>query len=308
MTPLKIGVALGSGAGRGWAHIGVLRALEAAGLKPDVVAGTSVGALVGGLYAAGILDRLEKWARDLNGFRILRMLDLRPLSGGFVGGNKLLQLIRDNLGQTKIEALPKTFVAVATDLVTGHEVWLREGEMVEALHAAFALPGIFAPVNRGGRWLVDGALVNPVPVSICRALGCQLVVAINLNGDVLGKKRDAADALAPPSAPSAFDMFEAMLPSAGLATAGAIAPPAQIRGGDSGAPNVVSVMVASLNIIQDRLSRSRLAGDPPDVLIAPRIGHIGLLEFDRAAEAIDEGQAAVERALPNIRDAIMALS
>jgi len=291
VTPLKIGVALGSGAGRGWAHIGALRAIEAAGLRPHVVAGTSVGALVGGLYAAGQLDRLEKWARDLNGFRILRLLDLSPLSGGFMGGNKLIGLIRDTLGQTNIEALPKTFVAVATDLVTGHEVWLREGGVADALHAAFALPGLFAPVNRAGRWLVDGALVNPVPVSVCRALGCQLVIAVNLNGDVLGKKRDAADALAP----SAFDMFEHLLPSG-------------IANSDARAPNVVSVMVASLNIIQDRLSRSRLAGDPPDVLVAPRIGHIGLLEFDRAAEAIDEGAAAIERALPNIRDAIMALS
>jgi NTE family protein len=305
MSPLKIGVALGSGAGRGWAHIGALRALERAGLTPQVVAGTSVGALVGGLYAAGMLDRLEKWARDLNTFRIFRLLDLRPLSGGFVGGEKLLGAIRENLGTTTIEALPRNFVAVSTDLVTGHEVWLREGMVVDALHAAFALPGIFAPVNRGGRWLVDGALVNPVPVSVCRALGCQLVVAINLNGDVLGKKRDAADALAP----AGYDMFERIVPAAGLAAAGAIPPEsAPPKRAAPSAPNMLSVMVASLNIIQDRLSRSRLAGDPPDVLIAPRIGHIGLLEFDRAGEAIEEGAAAVERALPTIRDAVLALS
>jgi NTE family protein len=305
MTPLRIGVALGSGAGRGWAHIGALRALERAGLTPHVVAGTSVGALVGGLYAAGMLDRLEKWARDLNAFRIFRLLDLRPLSGGFVGGDKLLRAIRDNLGTTAIEALPKTVVAVATDLVTGHEVWLREGTVVDALHAAFALPGVFAPVSRGGRWLVDGALVNPVPVSVCRALGCQLVVAVNLNGDVLGKKRDAADALAP----AGYDVFEHLVPAAGFAAAGGLPPEsAPRRRADVSAPNVLSVMVASLNIIQDRLSRSRLAGDPPDVLIAPRIGHIGLLEFDRAGEAIEEGAAAVERALPTIRDAILALS
>ena len=187
MTRPLIGLALGSGAGRGWAHIGILNALTEAGIEPDIVSGTSIGALVGGVYLAGHLSVLEKWARGLTKMRILRLLDFRMGGGGFVSGDRLGALLLRNLGGLRIEELPKPFAAVSTDLTTGHEIWFRKGPAVDAIRASYALPGVFRPVMIDGNWMVDGALVNPLPVSVCRALGAQLVIAANLNGDIIGK-------------------------------------------------------------------------------------------------------------------------
>ena len=189
MTQLKIGLALGSGVGRGWAHIGVLRGLEKAGIEVDVVAGTSIGALVAGVYLAGHLDSLETWTRSLNRMRIMRYLDLSLQNGSIIGGRRLGRILNENLGDLHIEHLPKQFIVVATELATGHEIWLRKGHLVEALRASYALPGIFPPVELDGRPLVDGALVNPVPVSVCRAMAARLVIAVNLNADMLGSER-----------------------------------------------------------------------------------------------------------------------
>ncbi len=283
-----IGYALGGGAGRGWAHIGVLRVLEREGIRPDLVCGTSIGALVGGVHLAGYLDELEAWTRSLNKSRILRYLDPSLGSGGLIGGRRLERLLRDYLSDTNIEDLPVPFRTVTTELATGHEIWLREGPLIDAMRASYALPGVLAPVEIDERWLVDGALVNPVPVSVCRAMGARLVIAINLNADQIGRVRESADE------------------SIGeLAGRGGVLD--WMLGGKREGPSVIEVMASSLNILQDRLSRSRLAGDPPDVTIAPRVGHIGLLEFDRAEESIAEGAAAAERSLPFLKEALEIL-
>ena len=305
VTRPRIGLALGSGAGRGWAHIGILKALTKAGIEPDIVCGTSVGALVGGVYLGGHLPILEQWARGLTKMRILRLLDFRMGGGGFVSGDRLGGLLTRNLGKTRIEDMPKPFAAVATDLTTGHEVWFRNGPAVNAIRASYALPGVFSPVKIDGQWLVDGALVNPLPVSVCRALGAELVIAANLNGDVIGKHWRNQER--PPHGEAAAHLKETESKTNG--EGGIINSMLQsITGSERrGEHGVFSVMIASLNIIQDRLSRSRLAGDPPDVHITPRIGHIGLLEFDRADECMDEGAAAVEQALPTLRDALAVL-
>ncbi|HIP77221.1 MAG TPA: lysophospholipase, partial [Kiloniellaceae bacterium] len=187
----KIGLALGSGVARGWAHLGVLRALARYGIEPDVVAGTSIGAVVGGIHLAGKADALEAWARSLNKVRMISYIDFRMRNGGMLGGRHLVDAMRHELGGMKIEELTTPFVAVATDLVTGHEVWLRRGDIVDAMRTSFSLPGIFEPMQHDRRWLVDGALVNPVPVSVCRALGAQMVIAVNLNADIIGKERRA---------------------------------------------------------------------------------------------------------------------
>ena len=183
----RIGLALGSGGARGWAHVGILRALDAAGVTPDVVAGTSIGALIAGVHLAGHLPTLEAWARRLTRPRLLAYLDPRMSGGGLIGGRRMLAFMARHLGDLKVEDLPVPFVAVTTDLSTGHEVWLQEGRLAETLRTAISLPGVFTPVRREGHWLVDGALVNPVPVSVCRALGAELVIAANLNADQLGK-------------------------------------------------------------------------------------------------------------------------
>lgn len=282
MSRISIGLALGSGVARGWAHLGVLKALDKLGLTPNVVAGSSIGALVGGFYLAGHADALEEWARGLTTMRMLRYLQL-PLNGGMVSGTKLFGEAEHYLGDLTIEDMKCPFVAVATDLWTSHEIWLREGKVVDAMRASMSLPGIFRPTRVNSRWLVDGALVNPVPVSVCRALGAQLVIAINLNADIMGKVYEATTK--PPENGEAVDTSFL-----------------------HDEPSTFNVMVTSLNIIQDRIARSRLAGDPPDVSINPRIGHIGLLEFDRADELIRAGEMAVERAMPEIQDAISVFS
>lgn len=306
MKQIKIGLALGSGAGRGWAHIGVVRALAKADIDLDIICGTSVGGLVGGVHLAGHLDALDSWARGLNKLNVLRYLDFRVSGGGLIGGDKLVTLLDDSLGDILVEDLKRPFAAVAADLRTGHEIWLTKGRLVDALRASFALPGLFRPHRVDGVWLVDGALVNPIPVSVCRALGAQMVIAVNLNADIIGKHRRRKNE-SPGETQTDDDSFLTDDPFGEISDTGARVRRSLLgqlfRGGDQ-TPSVFNVMVQSLNIIQDRLGRSRLAGDPPDVSITPRLGHIGLLEFDRADEEIEEGEAAVERALPSIREAM----
>jgi len=299
----RIGLALGSGMARGWAHIGIVRALERNGIQPDIVAGTSIGALVGGIYLAGYLQPLEDWARALTRLRLVSYMDFRMGYGGFLGGNRLFQLIRDHLGEILISDLPRPFVAVATDLVTGHEVWLRHEILVDAMRASISLPGIFEPRRIDGRWLVDGALVNPVPVSVCQALGAQMTIAVNLNGDLIGKSRRS-------SLLQALGQIETDRAREEEPTASGKIRRAFTRGSrrrERDRPNLFNVMISTVNIVQDRITRSRLAGEPPDVHIMPRLGHIGLIEFDRTEEIIAEGEAAVERMMPELREALSVL-
>ncbi len=303
MASPKIGLALGSGVARGWAHIGVLQALEQNGIVPDIICGTSIGALVGGAYLANHLQTLADWAMSLNRMRLVRYLDVQFGGGGLIAGRRLTALLQENLQGIAIESLKKPFVAVTTELSTGHEYWVQKGSLVDALRASYALPGVFAPVQIDSRWLVDGALVNPVPVSVCRALGARLVIAVNLNADVFGKSRVSGAKPGDKGTSYAEEPgLEALTGRPGNIVM------RQLFGHDKSGPSMFSVMVGSLNIIQDRLSRSRLAGDPPDVVVAPRLGNIGLLEFHRAEEAIAEGILAVERAMPGMKDALAVLS
>ncbi|MDD9901439.1 MAG: patatin-like phospholipase family protein [Alphaproteobacteria bacterium] len=302
-APPVIGLALGSGLARGFAHMGVVRALKRHGIEPTVISGTSMGALIGGAYLANRLDAVEEWAYSLNKFRVLSYLDFRVRSSGLIGGTKLMKLMENNFGDIKVEDLPHPMISVASDLVTGHEVWLRKGKLVDVMRASFSLPGIFPPVFMNNRWLVDGALVNPVPVSACAAHGARMTIAVNVNGDIIGKAKRPGDSV--PTI-AGFELMNTEGPEQveeqkkrGLIK--------RIFSHDNEAPSIFGVMVSSLNIIQDRLARSRLAGDPPDVLIVPRIGHIGLMEFDRAEELIEEGEAAVERAMPDIKAAYSVL-
>ncbi len=298
MTRPRIGLALGSGVGRGWAHIGVLKGLASAGIEVDVVAGTSIGALVAGVYLAGRMDALESWALSLNRMRIMRYIDLSMQSGSMIGGRRLSRLLTENLGDLAIEHLPKPFIAVATELATGHEIWLRQGPLVQALQASYALPGIFPPVEIEGHPLVDGALVNPVPVSVCRAMGARLVIAVNLNADMLGSElKQPHQAKGDGNGGGGGD--DKRIGGIGGVLEGLFR--------RDGTPSMFNVMAGALNILQDRLGRSRLAGDPPDVTIAPRVGHIGLLDFDCAEELIGCAEAAVGRSMPFLQDALTIL-
>ncbi len=280
-----IGLALGGGAARGFAHIGILRTLLAHGIVPNVVVGTSIGAVVGGAYAAGQLDALEEWARSLQPRNILGYLDIRLNGSGLIGGDKLASQLEAAIGPTLIEDLPLKFATVATEVRTGHEIWLTHGRMVDAMRASYALPGIFSPVLVGDRWLVDGALVNPVPVSAARALGAEIVIAANLSSDVFthsttiyshGPSAEAPEAVIEPEPPKRgfgrlFSAERTMK---------------REFFGSGGRPGISSVMVDAFNIMQDRITRARLAGDPPDLLITPRVGQIGWFDFHRADDLI----------------------
>jgi NTE family protein len=301
----KVGLALSSGVARGWAHIGAIRALTRLGVPFDLVAGCSAGALVGGCYLARQLDQLEKWALSLSPRKVVSYLDLSFGRGGMIKGEKIKNELRKFMGQQRIEDLRVPFIAVATDLGTGHEVWLREGDLADAIRASVAMPGLLPPIEFRGRWLADGALLDPMPVAACRSFGADLVIAVNLNTDILGKMRHGSTSSRPALG---FDPSGLLTAQAELADR---APPESLTqgifGGDRDNPNIFGVMMTSLSIMQDRLTRSRLAGDPPDVHITPRVGHIGLLEFERAEEAIKEGENAVERARPEILDALEAM-
>jgi NTE family protein len=294
MKKPRIGLALGSGSARGWAHIGVIRALEERGIKPDLVAGCSIGALVGAAYCGGQLDTLEKWVRKLSFWDVVRLMDVR-MTGGLIEGASLMASFADTLSDVDIDQLPLPYAAVATDLASGREVWLQSGPLPSAVRASIALPGLFSPVHVDSRWLVDGGLTNPVPVSLCRALGADIIIAVNLNSDIVGRH------LKPPPEKIAAEVGERDLFNQLLKRLNSGILESKLAAWGKGKkpslpiPGLFEVMASSINIMQDRITKSRMAGDPPDVLLSPSLAQLGLLEFDRANEAIDEGFESVAR-------------
>lgn len=294
---MKIALALGSGSARGWAHIGVLRALDEMGIRPDIIAGSSIGSMVGAAYAAGKLDEFEQWVGDLELWDVVKLLDVR-LDGGLIGGSALIERFSRMVGKTTIEELSVAYTAVATNMEDGREVWLQQGTLLEAVRASIALPGLFSPVRHEGRWLIDGGVVNPVPVSVCRAMGAERIIAVNLNGDIVGKHLRKRRAQAEESG-----LFEQWLERLDTGWRGRMRELLVGRNGkhsEEVGPDMFEVLAGSINIMQDRITRSRMAGDPPDVLLSPRLSQLGLLEFDRAAEGIEEGYRCVQRARDTI--------
>ncbi|HXD13498.1 MAG TPA: patatin-like phospholipase family protein [Xanthobacteraceae bacterium] len=303
-----IGLVLGGGAARGFAHIGVIHALKERGITPDIVVGTSMGAVVGGCHVNNQLEALESWARALTLRRVLGYLDVRLGGSGLIGGGRLARQLEEAIGAIAIEELPVRFAAIATEVGTGHEIWLTRGALSLALRASYALPGVFPPVRIGGRWLVDGALVNPVPVSAARAFGARVVIAVNLDADrfargatIASHGSDADDLRLDPSPAKR----NGMLNLRGIFGAERALKRQIIAG--AARPSFSTIMVEAFNIMQDRLTRMRLAGDPPDVHITPHVGHIGWLEFHRATEAIEAGRVAAEKAIDPIVETIVAL-
>jgi NTE family protein len=267
--PPKLGLALGSGAARGFAHVGVLRALAEIGVKPDIVVGTSIGAVAGAAYASGLIDTLEGYARKIDARLMLRLLDLNLGGGGLMAGSRLGGFLTGEFGERRIEDLKPAFACVATELATGNESWLRSGPLVPAIRASSAIPGILQPVAIDGRWMVDGALVNPVPVSVCRAMGAEAVIAVSLSADFFSRSNSVR--------------------STGQ------------DGADLTVPSLADVVIQAFSIAEDRITRSRLAGDPPDILIGPKVGHIMDFDFQRGAEAIDLGRDATLKAAAHLR-------
>lgn len=313
MARPKIGIALGSGAARGWSHIGVIHELHEMGIRPDIVTGSSIGAVVGAALAAGELDKLADWARALDRIGVIRLLDAKLSGGGFVQGKALLAAFEKILGNPDIEELPMAFGCVATEFGTGREIWLREGRVLDAVRASMALPGVFAPLKQDSRYLLDGGLVNPVPVSLTRAMGADIVIAVNLNGDLVG-----------------YDFFLQKLPLSETSSAAADDDENSETAGDVDAhaednngsvfskwtssvkdrfdkyasslhkektwqPGLFDIVIGSIDIMQDRITRARMAGEPPDVHITPRLRDVGVMDFDRAEDAIQAGREAAQR-------------
>jgi NTE family protein len=292
---MKLGIALGSGSARAWSHIGVLRALAEHDIRPDIVTGASAGALVAAAYASDQLDELETWARELTKTDVWRLLDATFSGGGVMRGDRLMAAVAQRLQDHDIESLTCPFGAVAADLHTGREVWLREGSMLDAVRASSGLPGLFTPVRSGERWLIDGGVVNPVPVSLCRALGAECIIAVNLNQSILQRNssvprtdQDGAEAEKPvrPATPQPvnkwINVIDEFLDSR--------RPDPEDR-----EPGMIEVMSATINIMQSQITRSRMGGDPPDLMIAPRFADYQMMDFHRASEAIELGYSAVAR-------------
>lgn len=348
----KIGIALGSGSAKGWSHIGVIRGLQEANIAIDIVCGSSIGALVGGAFAAGKLDEAEKLVRELAWSDIMGFMEVPVPRSGIINSEKIAEYLRQRIGDPNIEDLPIPFAAVATDLTSGQEVWMRQGSLIEAIRASISMPGMFTPCFREGRLLVDGGLVNPIPVSLCRSMGANTVIAVNPNTDVkiqyeltslpvLGTQpktepeeeepglriRDllfagltlyvterikrGKSAITGRSAEEdgkglrdhlmgyLTDYINATMKQGKSIALGQITEDGTFR-----EPSLLEVILASINLMGDRIGRQRLAGDPPDVMILPHVSHIGPLEFNRADEVIEAGRRALNLMLPMLRDQI----
>ncbi|MFK5914773.1 MAG: patatin-like phospholipase RssA [Woeseiaceae bacterium] len=293
LTP-KIGLALGGGSSRGWSHIGVINALAEVGVMPEIICGTSIGALVGASYASRKMDKLEQWACSLSKFETAWFFDLNMSLTGFVDTERMHSFLNEYVASDKIviEELSEQYAAVSTDLETGREVWFTKGSLIEAVWASISIPGLFPAIRNNNRWLVDGGLVNPVPVSVCRALGADIVIAVNLNGDIVGKHFDQSNKPEKQENSVVGKITDLVKDYTGSLFS--------TEDDSEQPPNLFDAIAGSVNITQDRITRSRMAGDPPDILISPKLSHIGLLEFYRASEAISEGKKCVQRMMPEI--------
>ena len=292
----KLGLALGSGASRGWSHVGVIKALLREGIEPDIVCGTSVGAIVGGSYVAGNLEKLEDWVLGSTRTDVLRFFDIKLSQSGFVDTERLSWFLHNYVAAEDqlIEDLPKKYAAVSTNLDTGREVWFTQGRLADAVRASMALPGLFPAIRHEHRWLVDGGLVNPVPVSVCRALGADIVIAVNLNSGIINKSNTETPEAAPADDRGVLGSIKQQVKE----YSNSIFPNRNDR---DAAPGLYYAIANSVNIFQDRITRSRLAGDPADVLLSPQVAQIGMLEFHRAGEAIEEGEGCVQKSMAEIR-------
>jgi len=298
-SKLTIGLALGSGSARGWSHIGVIKELAELGIVPDIVCGTSVGALVGASYVSGNLDKLEDWARSLSKFDAAKFIDINFSLKAFVNVEKFHLFLNEYVGSDDalIEDYQKHYATVATELTSGREVWLMKGSIVEAVWSSMSMPSLFPAAKVNNRWLVDGGLVNPVPVSVCRALGADIVIAVNLNSDLMGRHRkptqDVVKADKSETDKSVTDKltsFAKEYSSSFFSNGNA----------DDEPPGLLDAIADSINITQDRITRSRMAGDPADIVLTPKLSDVGLLEIYRADETIAEGKKCVQHKMHEI--------
>jgi NTE family protein len=294
----RLGLALGAGGARGIAHAGVLFALAEAGIQIDAIAGTSMGALIGALWATG---QLEAFERDLRGRELsdlIRYLDPVWPRFGLLSGARATEYLRSLIGDWRIEDLPIPFVAVAVDLVSGEEIWIREGKLLDAVRASISLPGIFVPVRQGSRILVDGAIRNPVPLTPLESLGVDVRVAVNLHAQSVHeleprvRRRSTVSRIG--------DAFESGLARLRGRPRSDLPEEPDLPAG----PNLIEIIAASMSVLEHEIARHRLAREPVDVVLTPDLGNIRVFEFHKAARAVSAGRKEAEAKLPEIRAAL----
>jgi NTE family protein len=302
----RVGLALGSGGARGWAHIGVIRALQEAGIGIDLLSGASIGALVGAIHCAGELDELEDFVRELSWRDMLSYFDMVFPVSGLLDGNRVYDLLSDHIRGMTIEDSPIPFCCVATDLIRGREVQLRSGAMVDAVRASISVPGIFTPFSHGDRFLGDGGIVNPVPVDVVRAMGAEVVIAVNLNRnhDTGAAEEEEAGDESPARTPSETSRvrrqsFLRRLQERYESVQEALQDKVQLwfPEEDPG-PNIFDVIGTSLNVMEQQVTRSRLAAHAPDLLVEPALSDIAIFDFHRAGRIIRQGHRAMKQQLP----------
>ena len=305
-APARLGLALGSGAARGLAHIGVLKVLEQAEIPVHGIAGTSIGAFIGALYAAGVpVQRMETVACELDWRKLARLLYPTVPISGLVDGRKLVEFIAELLPVHSFEELRLPLAVTATDIETGEALIIRKGDLLEALSAALAFPGIFPPVRFGKRFLVDGGLCNPVPAEVAKHLGADRVIGICTIPDV--DKQTPETFLPRSTTKGAQSWSRELFSSTGIeqlfrrlvGSEPPAAPAAEFNG--RRVPGIFRVCAQSVAIMENQINALRLAENHHDLIIRPKFPGITLLEFHRAAEIIAAGEEAARAALPDIR-------
>ena len=292
MRGRRIGLALGSGSARGLAHIGVIRALQEAGVAVDLVAGTSIGAVIGAIYAAG---QIERAASDFLAFdwkSIAALLDPVFPRAGLIDGGRVADFLRGYIGGRTFEELPLPLRVVASDLQTGNEVVFASGDLVDAVRASIAVPGVLTPKRIGGQILVDGGLVNPVPVGTARAMGAEFVIAVDLNCDIVEGRLSRQRPGLPTGASARARLLEAL-----RARHSTLLAQFESWLQEEPLPGIFEVLLGSLSIMQARITEANLRSDAPDLLIRPALGALRFLDFDRAAEIIEAGYVSAQEAL-----------
>ncbi|KQW47851.1 esterase [Nocardioides sp. Root1257] len=284
---MRVALVLGSGGARGYAHIGAIAEIESRGHEVVAVAGSSMGALVGGLYVAGGLDEYTAWARTLTSSGVVRLLDPKWSAGGAIGAGRIFAEVERIAGERLIEELPIPFTAVATDLRARREVWFQRGPLVSAVRASIAIPGVITPVVMNGRLLADGGLMNPIPIEPTAASAADLTVAISLQGE-----RDAREQSTPAREPAEPTWREELVERV-----------RRTVGREKEAPDpledlrISDVVGLSMDAMQGLVSRYRMAGLPPDVLVTVPVSAARSLDFHRANEMIELGQRLTAEAL-----------
>jgi len=303
----NVGLVLGSRSSRGWAHIGAIEALEEENIPIDYVAGCSVGAYVGALYASGSLKSLKEFVLKMDGKKVFSYFDVVfPRSGLLDGTKKLKELFSIHTDAVDFSELNIPVLMVATDLLTGKKAVLKSGDIFSALRATTSIPGLFTPVKVKDRWLVDGGLVDPVPVGVARALEADIVIAVDLNSGAVSHKKPRKKVIAPSAKTENFfayksELLKKMVDYYEHAENSFSNKISVLLNRESGTPDIIETVMTSINIMQERITRINLAVEPPDILLQPRLGQLKMMDFDQVEQTIEEGYLSVKEKIQDIK-------